>query len=218
MSENEVGGFGITKPDDLLFITDIALVKQDVTSVSVRFDDVSVADFFDEQTEAGRKPEQFARIWIHSHPGASPEPSATDEKTFERVFGKCDWSVMFILAQDGSSYARLHFASGPKGDVKLPVYVDYQSEFEASDFKLWKKQYKANVTEEVYSKLPEMKDTIKQTQDDLFGSDDFEYTDAMTSHEILYEIDSMDPQERELFLEELSTRSQFWEESEVFYE
>jgi hypothetical protein len=78
-SDNEVGGFGISDPDDLLFVREFITVKQEVTCVSVKFDDLAVADFFDTQVDLGRKPEQFARIWLHSHPGDSPEPSVIDE-------------------------------------------------------------------------------------------------------------------------------------------
>jgi proteasome lid subunit RPN8/RPN11 len=88
-SDNEVGGFAITTPHDLLFVTDFITVKQEVTGISVKFDDIAVADFFDSQVDLGRKPEQFARIWLHSHPGDSPEPSMIDEETFARVFGSC---------------------------------------------------------------------------------------------------------------------------------
>jgi len=34
-TDNEVGGFGITEADDLLFVTDFALVKQNVISITV---------------------------------------------------------------------------------------------------------------------------------------------------------------------------------------
>ena len=68
----EVGGFGITGEDDLLLIEDVRLVRQYSTPVSVRFDDTAVADFFDEQVDRGRRPEQFARVWLHTHPGNSP--------------------------------------------------------------------------------------------------------------------------------------------------
>ena len=84
MTHNEVGGFGITEADDQLFVTDVVLVKQKVTPVSVSFEDESVADYFEDQVEAGRQPEQFARLWLHTHPGACPEPSGTDESTFAR--------------------------------------------------------------------------------------------------------------------------------------
>jgi len=136
ITDNEVGGFGITQADDLLFVTDFVLVKQKVTAVSVSFEDESVADFFEDQVEVGRQPEQFARIWLHTHPGDSPEPSMTDEQTFARVFGSCDWSVMCVVAQDGGTYARLRFNAGPGGEVKIPVYVDYSYEFDAADFEV----------------------------------------------------------------------------------
>ncbi|MHC4158410.1 MAG: hypothetical protein ACYSSO_04945, partial [Planctomycetota bacterium] len=97
-TDNEVGGFGITEADDLLYVTDFVTVKQEVTAVSVKFDDDSVADFFDSQVDLGRKPEQFARHWLHTHPGSFAEPSAIDEETFKRVFWACQWAVMFILA------------------------------------------------------------------------------------------------------------------------
>ena len=42
-SPNEVGGFGITAPDDLLFIEELITVKQEVTCVSVKFDDEAVS-------------------------------------------------------------------------------------------------------------------------------------------------------------------------------
>ena len=71
-TDNEIGGFGITEPDDLLFVSDFLTVKQKVTAVSVSFEDEAVANFFDDQVDLGKKPEQFARIWIHCHPGGAP--------------------------------------------------------------------------------------------------------------------------------------------------
>jgi proteasome lid subunit RPN8/RPN11 len=219
ITDNEVGGFGITETDDLLFVTDFALVKQRVTAVSVSFDDEAVANFFEDQVEAGRKPEQFARIWLHTHPGNSPQPSCTDESTFQRVFGSCDWSIMAIVAQDGSTYARLRFNTGPGGDVKIPVCVDYNVEFDAADFEVWQQQYLANVTEDNIFALTGKSKKSKLTEEaDVFGSDGFDDLSDLAGEDLLSEIDSMDPMEREYFMEELSIRSDFWDESEVSYE
>lgn len=222
VTDNEVGGFGITEAEDLLFVTDFALVKQKVTAVSVSFEDESVADLFEDQVEAGRQPEQFGRIWLHSHPGDSPEPSCTDESTFARVFGSCDWAIMFIVAQDSKTFARLRFNAGPGGEVKIPVYVDYSYEFDAADFEVWKQQYLANVVEDTtFSLTGKSKNTTGKQQDevDIFGGNGFEETSAFTNQDLLGEIDSMEPMEREIFMEELSVRSDFWdEETGVFYE
>ena len=119
LGETEIGGFGIAPNDDLLFVEDLQLVLQTCSPISVEFDDQAVADFFDEQVDAGPQPEEFARIWVHTHPGNSPQPSGTDEKTFERVFGQSDWALMFILARAGDCYARLRYNVGPGADIEL---------------------------------------------------------------------------------------------------
>ncbi len=121
----EVGGFGISAADDLLYVEDFVTVGQHATPIGVRFDDAAVADFFDGSVDRGLKPEQFARIWVHTHPGDSPEPSGTDEETFLRSFGRCAWAVMCILSRTGRSYGRLAFAAGPGGQLYLPVAVDW---------------------------------------------------------------------------------------------
>ena len=220
VTDNEVGGFGITQADDLLFVTDFALVKQKVTAVSVSFEDESVADLFEDQVQIGRKPEQFARIWLHTHPGDSCEPSMTDEQTFARVFGNCDWSVMCVLAQDGSSYARLRFSVGPGGEVKVPACVDYGFEFDAADFEVWQQQYKANVTEDnIFKQMDKSKQSAgDQKEFEPFGCENFSGASLFSSDDLLSEIDQMDPMEREIFMDELAVRSDFWdEETEVFY-
>jgi hypothetical protein len=145
LGETEVGGFGITAADDLLYVEDVQLVRQECTAVSVAFDDQAVADFFDRQVDMGHRPEQFGRTWVHTHPGNFPEPSMTDEETFARVFGRTDWAVMFVLARGGRSYARLRFHVGPGGDLDLPVEVDYTRPFVGSDHATWREEYMAAV-------------------------------------------------------------------------
>lgn len=116
--------------------------------MTVAFDDESVADFFEDQVAAGRSPEQFGRIWIHTHPGNSPSPSSVDEETFARVFGGCDWAVMFILARGGKTYARLRFNTGPGGDTEIPVEVDFRQSFTGSDHPAWEDEYLDRVHEQ----------------------------------------------------------------------
>ncbi len=146
--DTEVGGFGIAPGDNVLCIEDVVLMRQQCTAVSVAFDDNSVADFFDRQVDAGRRPDQFARIWVHTHPGDCPRPSSVDEETFARVFGRSDWAVMFILAEGGQTYARLRFNTGPGGSLEIPVQVDFELPFPASDHVAWDDEYLANVAAE----------------------------------------------------------------------
>ena len=143
--ETEIGGFGVSLNNDLLLIEDFVTVAQSVSAVHVSFDDNAVADLFETQVDAGRKPAQFARIWLHTHPGESPYPSALDEDTFARVFGGCDWAVMFILGRTGKTYARLRFNIGPRGQMVIPVGADFSGSFPGSDHQAWLAEYLANV-------------------------------------------------------------------------
>jgi proteasome lid subunit RPN8/RPN11 len=145
LGDTEVGGFGITPPDDPLLVEDVCLVRQQCTPVSVKFEDDSVADFFDQQVDNGRRPEQFGRIWLHTHPGDSAQPSGTDEETFARSFGRTDWAVMFILACGGQTYTRLRFNVGPGGALEIPNEVDFALPFAASRHEAWKDEYLVNV-------------------------------------------------------------------------
>src|SRR5689334_18540998 len=91
--KTEIGAFGISASDDFLLVEDVELVRQTCTWATVEFDDEGVANFFDEQVDKGRQPESFARLWLHTHPANSAEPSGTDEETFSRVFGRSTWAV-----------------------------------------------------------------------------------------------------------------------------
>ena len=123
----EVAGFGLSSVHDPLYVEDILVIGQRATAVTVAFDDAAIADLFDRMTDQGIAPHRFARIWLHSHPGASASPSGVDEATFARVFGPCDWSVMAILSRTSVTYGRLQFNAGPGGSVELPVVSDWQA-------------------------------------------------------------------------------------------
>lgn len=142
----EIGGFGISAPGEPLLVADLQLVNQRADIASVAFDDEAVADYFDQQVDAGRRPDEFGRVWVHTHPGNSPQPSATDEETFYRVFGQCEWAVMLIVAVGGASYARLAYHVGPGGSWEIPVEIDFSAPFESADHDRWQAEYEACVT------------------------------------------------------------------------
>jgi proteasome lid subunit RPN8/RPN11 len=153
VGDTEVGGFAITMPDDLLYVDDFVLPKQECGYASVDFDNESVADFVEDMVDQGLRPEQFLRIWIHTHPNMSASPSKTDEDTFDRVFGKCDWAIMAIISSNGSQYCRLQINGGPlPGSFEIPIEVDYESyDFPASNSDAWAKEYDDNVEKVFYT-------------------------------------------------------------------
>ena len=141
----EIGGFGISSPDDPSLIEQFVTVRQKTTSTSVEFEDDAVAEFANDQVDLGRKPTEFLRVWLHTHPWDNAEPSGLDEKTFTRVFGACDYGIMFILAKSGATYARLRFSAGPGGQLCIPVEIDFDQPFEASDHEAWEQEYLGNI-------------------------------------------------------------------------
>jgi hypothetical protein len=52
---------------------------------------------------------------------------------------------MFVLARDGSTYARLRFNIGPGGELLIPVRVDYSHSFPATNHNGWKEEYERNI-------------------------------------------------------------------------
>jgi len=204
--DTEIGGFGITAKDDLLLVEDFVTVRQKASMASVSFDDDAVADFFESQVDAGRRPEHFGRIWLHTHPGDSPQPSVVDEETFGRVFGRCQWAVMFVLARGGKSYARLRFNVGPGGEAVIPVEVDYSSPFGPSDREAWQEEYRTNIkADSWFSSFGETRGT--SVSKDAGGVLAEDWLDAF---------EEMHPDDRRFVIDELAARPELWDgEGEV---
>ncbi|MCY2928742.1 MAG: hypothetical protein NTV86_04460 [Planctomycetota bacterium] len=199
----EIGGFALTAADDLLYVEEFVTVKQRVTAASIAFDDGAVADLFDSQVEAGRRPEQFARVWLHTHPGTSATPSSVDEETFGRAFGGCQWALMFILGQTGKTTARLRFNVGPGAHVAVPVEVDYSRPFAASDLAAWEAEYQANIHFETWpGALIELGHRWGLTDEDRTG--------ALLPPDLLADLRDMEPAERQLILDELAADPDTW--------
>lgn len=204
----EIGGFGLASADDLLLIEDFLTVRQQVSGVTVEFDDGAVADLFEHQVEQGRRPERFARIWCHTHPGDSPVPSSVDEATFARAFGSCDWAIMFILARGGKTYARLRFNAGPGGELLIPVGVDYSLPFPAADHAAWEAEYQVNICPEPsICQALSIERALKNKEPDLRN----------VPEEWLEELQAMEPAERQVILNELAQRPELWADEALYY-
>ena len=202
--ETEIGGLAVTAAQDLLRVEEFVTVKQDVTVASVSFDDQAVADFFEAQVDAGRTPEQFARIWLHTHPGDSPQPSGTDEETFARVFGACQWAVMFVLAQNGKTYARLRFNVGPGGNVVIPVEVDFTTPFGPSQCDAWEAEYKANIDSQPWTCGLDAHEELGRD----FGKSS-SLGRCSVPDDWMDGLEAMEPAERQSILDELAARPDF---------
>ena len=180
LSTTEISGFCIANSNDLLLVEDIAFLQQVNTGASTLLDDEAVADHFDDQVDAGRKPNQFARIWLHTHPNhhqfgrhnqfgrktrpkhrncsrcldddfCVPTPSGTDENTIRQAFGSCDWAVMFIYSGGSTGYARLVLKKPVNGQIVMPVVIQKKGKNPTKkDFAEWKQEFEKNITAKVW--------------------------------------------------------------------
>jgi hypothetical protein len=153
LGDTEIGGFGVTHPDDPLYVIDFYLTKQECTYASVDFDDEGISDFLLDMVEAGYEPKDFGRVWVHTHPSGVNSPSSTDEKTFENVFGKPEYAIMFILTKDETVYCRLR-VNTLLGSIEqlIDTRVDFTTyKWGAPNFDSWKAEYEKYVSKKTYS-------------------------------------------------------------------
>ena len=152
----EVSGFGISESEEnSLHIIDFKLVPQVNLSVFTEFEDKGLANYLEDMCMSGVSPARCLRIWIHTHPGMSPQPSGHDESTFKRVNADSTWGVMCIIA-DSTEFARGVVNDGTlSGTMALTVSIAFDSTFEGvtdDDFKAWEDEYCENVS---YGVIPE---------------------------------------------------------------
>ena len=155
----EVGGYAMVNPEDPLQVVDIWIPKQDGSKAFVKFDEDDVSKKVDEFQKQGIDPWRCMRIWIHTHPGSSAQPSGTDKETFADIFQRSSWGVMFIIARDNlSTYALLKIRApldpeGVKGvSLQGEIEVVYEEAHEAVsvdkvelDFAGWDQEMRDNV-------------------------------------------------------------------------
>ena len=142
---NEVSCMAIT-PNTLNIIEELYFPRQEVQSAYVDIDEDGLALMCDELAQKGLQPEQFMRIWIHTHPKSmGATPSGRDRQCMEESFSTPDWAIMMIFSQNGESFAELRMNKPFLMTQKLDIFVDYSSPFPASNKAEWDKEYEKNV-------------------------------------------------------------------------
>lgn len=155
VGDTEVSFLAIT-PNSPMLVEDVLMVPQKCSAAYTEMKEDGLANFQLDMVEAGLQPNQFMRIWCHTHPGDGVTPSNTDETTFREVFGMCDWAIMFILGKAGSTSCRFSYRFGPggfggPGQQEIGVAIDWKADFKASDKEAWKAEYDKNWSKIVYA-------------------------------------------------------------------
>lgn len=162
--KTEASAFGISDPNDPLLVHSLYVPKQKCNPVFTSIDDDSRFDMVEWAEENGIRIDQINRIWLHTHPEMSADPSRVDEETFQKL-ANCDYAVMGILSRTNDVYARIQHKSS-KTDYQIPIEVLWK-EFPSSLENLagktveWKKNYDENITEMA---MPTVKVKSRQVQ------------------------------------------------------
>jgi hypothetical protein len=142
--DTEVGGFGVTAVDDMLYVEDFCVIKQIASAAKFDFDDEALNDYLTSMAEKGIPPNRCMRVWVHTHPGGLDRPSSTDEEVFERV-GTGMHNIMFILTEDGKTYAELRLRiNNMDASRKLSVAVEFRGTFNGvtpAQMEQWEQEY-----------------------------------------------------------------------------
>ena len=120
----EVSLMGISESEEgqgLLTVEDFVCVPQEVSGGVTEPTDEGMAIYFEEMMfDKGINPNRCGRIWAHTHPGTSPNPSGTDEETFSKWFKDTEFACMYIMA-DGNDYCKIKHTSKQLGNMKTLV-------------------------------------------------------------------------------------------------
>lgn len=167
--DTEVSFFAITRSADLGLVIDLQMPKQIDSAAFTEFKEEELVDFFEDMVEQGFQPEEFARIWCHTHPGASASPSGQDEETFKKEFAAPNWAIMFILGKTDKpfenkfsitcrlkckNHPELAHVIGSHVSKDIPVEVDYGADSYAVDSgarAAWDAEYLENWERRTYS-------------------------------------------------------------------
>lgn len=134
-AETEVGLLGLTAEHDHLYVEDLYVPKQSCTAVSTRFDSEDLLDLQERLgIGQGLSCSRFLRVWIHTHPGHSAQPSGKDEETFAQQFADASWALMFILARDGQTYCRIRIGWPPDPVSVIEVPFDWTTDVDWGRF------------------------------------------------------------------------------------
>lgn len=151
--KTEAFAFGIARKEEPNLIVDLYIPKQVAGVAFVDIEEEDTLKMVEELVDLGYETGEFMRYFIHTHPGQSPQPSSTDERTYKDIFGKMDWSSMIIFAKDGPTFCRTQFQAGPGATIDGDLRVYFSGLFPGVDQDVingWEALRKDRITERQY--------------------------------------------------------------------
>lgn len=130
----ETAFWGVTDPDNPMYVTDIECVKHYGRHSYVEFDDEALMDWTMQMAGQGIYADRCRRVWIHTHPGNSAAPSSVDWNTMNRLSAGAPYMIMLIVAMDNSTTCHMQSQlSCGDGSEHAPIRQTATMEVELDD-------------------------------------------------------------------------------------
>lgn len=151
----EVSAYGFARGDqsfqDLLYIEDLVILDQECSTAYTTMDADAILEYYDKLADRDIPLQRGTRVWFHTHPVMSAEPSSTDTDTFAESFDGPDWSVMAIISQTDDMSARLKITTplaAIEEDINIKVdWSSYSRDLKrmAMEMESWEEEIKTRV-------------------------------------------------------------------------
>ncbi len=156
-SKNEIGFWGITDKNDGLWVCDVYVPEQEVSSATTDFKDGACLKYLTTYAKQGYAPYQLGRVWIHTHPGNSTEPSGKDRHTFKTLIGQSAIGCMVIFGQNHTAQAWL-LLTNPEQlqgqfELKIPVEIDWHCSYAGFNYESYIKTLEDAIEEKKFVQL-----------------------------------------------------------------
>lgn len=128
----EVSAYGFSRGTksfaDLLYIEDLIILRQECSTCFTNIDSDAILEYYDKLADKDIPLQQGTRVWFHTHPQMSAQPSSTDTDTFAETFDNPDWSIMAILSQTNDMTARLKLTTEFAAlEEDIDIKIDWSS-------------------------------------------------------------------------------------------
>jgi hypothetical protein len=120
-AKHKIMAVGVTSPDDLMYVTDLILLKQYNSVKSVRFDQKAWQNYLETNAKLSKDFNTLARVLVITTPDFESGPDDEDDQVFSETMDCFPFAALCVQSRNFEVYCRLRLALG---------HIDYEQEVE----------------------------------------------------------------------------------------
>ena len=120
----EACAYGVTRATDDTYVERLHIPHQSCSVTYCESDEGQLSEHLLDAEMGVCNQDQIGRVWLHTHPAHSAQPSQIDENTFRDGWhGPHEFYTMMILAEGGQTYCRTRHAGDATSDARTPSQI-----------------------------------------------------------------------------------------------